>query len=279
MAFGLLGATALAGGGGLFALSFLEERFAFHPSRIVEMTPEAVGLKHEDVRLATADGESIAGWWIGAGEEAPTILFLHGNAGNISHRLHNLALIHRAGLSTLIVDYRGYGESSGAPSEAGLYEDARAAWRHLTEKRGLDPARIVLYGESIGSVPVLNLARELAAAGQKGPAALVLEGAFTSALDMGRRVFPFLPLKLVLKMKMENLEAIRETRIPTLFLHGAEDEIVPIRMARTLYEASPAPIKEFHEIPRAMHNTVWMTAGDEVEKHVREFVDRVIAAR
>jgi len=278
IAIGVFAAAILAGGGSLFALSLLEDKFAFHPSRVVEMTPQAVGLAFEDVRLATPDGQALAGWWLPGEPGAPAILFMHGNAGNISHRLHTLALLRQAGFAILIFDYRGYGDSTGAPSEEGLYEDARAAWDHVTRERSFAPGRVVLYGESIGTAPALNLAHELAAAGRPGPGALVLEGAFTSALEMGRRIFPFLPLKLILKMKMENREAIKDVTAPTLFIHGAEDEIVPLRMGRELFAGSPAEMKEFAEVPQAMHNSVWMLGGEEVRNVVEDFVGRAIPA-
>jgi fermentation-respiration switch protein FrsA (DUF1100 family) len=271
-----LGAAVLIGGGALLALGFLEEKFAFYPSRAIEMTPDALGLRHEEVRLDTADGQRIAGWWLPAAEPLATVLFLHGNAGNISHRLHHLMLLHGADLSVLIIDYRGYGESSGSPSEEGLYLDTDAAWKHLTGTKGIDPGRIVLYGESIGCVPALHLARKIRRAGRPHPGALVLEGVFTSALEMGRRVFPFLPIRLILSMKMDNLSAVAEVDAPTLFLHGSDDEIVPIRMARRVFDASPARLKEFYEVPGGMHNTVWMIAGTEITDAIRAFLVRAL---
>ncbi len=271
-----LGMAVLIGGGTLLALGFLEEKFAFYPSRAIEITPDAVGLRHEEVRLEAADGQRIAGWWLPAAEPLATVLFLHGNAGNISHRLHHLMLLHAADLSVLIIDYRGYGESSGSPTEEGLYLDADAAWEHLTESKGIDPARIALYGESIGCVPALHLAREIRRAGRPDPGALVLEGAFTSALEMGRRVFPFLPLRLILSMKMDNLSTVAEVDAPMLFIHGSNDEIVPIRMARRVFDASPARLKEFHEVRGGMHNTIWMIAGNEIQQAIRAFLVKAL---
>jgi fermentation-respiration switch protein FrsA (DUF1100 family) len=272
MATGVVSLLAVAGFGALLGLTFLEEKFAFHPSKVIEMTPEAVGLEFEDVRIISSDGEQITGWWIPASSPGPALLFLHGNAGNISHRLHALALLQKAGLSVLIIDYRGYGQSSGAPSEEGIYLDAASAWRHLVGKRELTASKIVVYGESIGSAPALNLVRELESRGKQPPGALILEGAFTSALEMGRRIFPFLPLKLILKMKMDNLDAIRHVTTPTLLLHAGEDEIVPIEMGKALHQASAATEKEFRAVPEARHNTVWMVRGDEVQQIIRQFV-------
>jgi pimeloyl-ACP methyl ester carboxylesterase len=279
MALRFLVVAAMAGGGSLLGLAFMEERIAFHPSRTIDMTPDAAGLRYEDVQLLTSDGERIAAWWLPVEGSRATILFLHGNAGNICHRLHNLALLCRAGHSVLIIDYRGYGESSGSPSEQGLYLDAIAAWEHLTGSGGIDPGRVFLYGESIGSAPALNLARELLRTGRPGPGGLILEGAFTTAVEMGQRVFPFLPMRLILRMRMDNLGAVAEVDSPTLFLHAARDEIVPIRMGRRLHEASAARVKRFYEVPGAHHNTSWMVAGEEIQQTVSEFIERVLESR
>lgn len=268
----ILAVAAVMAGGSLIALGFLEERAAFHPSRLIERTPQAVGIAHEEVRLRASDGETIAGWWITAPDPVAQVLFLHGNAGNISHRLYQIALLNRAGFSVLIVDYRGYGESTGSPTEAGLYLDARAAWEHMVGTREISPGRILIYGESIGSVPALRLAGDIRQAGDPGPAALVLEGAFTSALDMGRRLLPFLPLRLVMSLKMDNLSAITRIETPLLFIHGSRDEIVPIRMGRRLYESAVSPVRSFVEVPGAMHNSVWLEAGSDLPDRIKEFL-------
>lgn len=271
---GLLGAIVLAGGAALGALWLLEERIIFHPSREIFATPGSVGLAYEDVRIPTSDGETIAGWWIPAGPGATTILFLHGNAGNLSHRLDTVEALHREGFGVLIVDYRGYGESSGAPTEQGIYRDARAAWDHLVGARGLPPPRIVIYGESIGSAPALRLAADLRAGGLPGPRGLVLEGAFTSGAEMGRRILPFLPVGWVARTRMDNLAAVREIAAPVLFVHAGLDEIVPIAMGRRLHEASASSLKLFVEVPGARHNTVWALASKAVAGAVREFAAR-----
>jgi len=275
-AFGLLGAAIVAGAGLLLALSFLEERIIFHPSRRIEMTPDILRLPWDDARVTTSDGETIAGWFVPAERHFATILFLHGNAGNVSHRITSLAGLRSSGFSCLIIDYRGYGESTGAPSEAGIVTDARAAWDHLTKTRAIDPTRIVLYGESIGSFPVLSLAREIRRSGGAGPGAIVLEGAFTTALEMGRRIFPFVPLRWVIRSRFDNLGAVKEVDAPTLFIHAGRDEIVPIEMGRRLHESSAARMKEFHEIPGARHNTVWIDGGSRVVRLVRSFAERAL---
>ncbi len=278
MSLGIAGWVALGAGAFLAFLWLMQERMTFHPSRLVETTPAAFGLLHDEVRIHAPDGPLITGWWVPGPPGSPAILFLHGNAGNVSHRLFQLRQLHEAGLGVLLIDYRGYGESTGSPTEAGLKRDARASWDHLTGRLGQSASRTILYGESIGTAPALSLARDLAASG--APAAgIVLEGAFTSALDVARRAFPFLPLSWVLRLEMDNLGAIRQVRLPVLFIHGSRDEIVPLRMGRALYEASASREKEFLEVPGAMHNTVWSTSPDAVREKVRAFALAVAVAR
>lgn len=270
-----LGIALLAAAGGLALLYFLEDSFIYHPIRDLDRDPSFLGLPFESVSLQTSDGETIGAWLVPADPAVATVLFLHGNAGNRSHRIESLAAIRRAGFTTLMIDYRGYGESSGRPSEAGLLADARAAWEHLTGERGVPAGEIVLYGESLGSAPALALAAELARAGRPGPGAIVLEGAFTSALAMGRRIFPFLPLSWIMKTRFDNLGTIRDVESPTLFLHAGSDEIVPIGMGRALHDASPARMKEFVTVPGAGHNTLWFTPGSDPPARLRAFLVRV----
>lgn len=273
-----LGALALAAALGLAGLWMLQDNFIFHPSRRVEATPEFFGLPFEPVRLAAADGVEISGWYIPAHGAVATLLFLHGNAGNIGNRVTDIAELRRAGFATFIIDYRGYGESGGKPSVEGLHRDARAAWSWLTAQRGVAPDRIALYGESLGSVPALSLARDLQRERSGAPAAVILVGAFTSGLEMGRRHYPFLPVRLVLRSPLDNLSAIAEVTVPTLLIHGEQDEIVPLEMARRLYERSPAARKEVIAIPHASHNSLWMDRDREYMERFVRFVSAAIAA-
>jgi fermentation-respiration switch protein FrsA (DUF1100 family) len=272
-----LGALALAALLGLAGLWMLQDFFIFHPARRIEATPGFFGLPFEPVRLTASDGVEISGWYIPAPDAVATLLFLHGNAGNIGNRITDIAALRRAGFATLIIDYRGYGDSSGRPSVDGLHRDARAGWSWLTAQRGLAPGRIALYGESLGSVPALELARELQRE-QGPPAAVILVGAFTSGLEMGRHHYPFLPVRLVLRSRLDNLSAIGEVTVPTLLIHGEQDEVVPIEMGLRLFEVSPATLKELITIPRASHNSLWMDRDREYMERFRSFVSAAIAA-
>lgn len=271
--------AAVTYAGVLLFLFAIQDYFIFHPSKVVEIDPARLGIPYEDVSLRTIDGETLAGWFVPAEEPRATVLFLHGNAGNRAHRLHALKGLPEAGLSVLIIDYRGYGESTGSPGEEGLQRDARAAWDHLTRERGLFPGEIVLYGESLGSAPALYLAARLEREGKGGPAAVILEGAFTSALEMGKRSFPFLPVSWVLRSRFDNLSLIREVTAPTLIIHARRDEIVPIEMARRLHEASASVMKDLREVEPGGHNTLWMEGARELYTEIGGFVGRVARRR
>lgn len=266
--------AAVAYTGVLLFLFAIQDYFIFHPLKVVEIDPARLGIPYETVSIRTVDGETLAGWLVPAESPRATVLFFHGNAGNISHRLHALMGLPEVGLSVLMIDYRGYGESTGSPSEEGIYRDAEAAWDHLTKERGLAPREIVLYGESLGSAPSLHLAAKLEREGNQGPAAVILEGAFASALEMGKRSFPFLPVSWVLRSRFDNLSRIREVTAPTFIIHAVRDEIVPIEMARRLHEASAARIKQLREVEPGGHNTLWMQGARELYAEIAGFVKR-----
>src|SRR5687768_2366518 len=179
----------------VFAVSifFVQPRLVYYPEygRSITGTPDDLGLDYEAVELATDDGETLHGWFVPAPGAKATVLFFHGNAGNISHRMGYLAMLYSLGYNTFILDYRGYGESSGEPSESGTYRDAQAAWQYVTVKKGIAPSEIVLFGESLGGAVAAWLAT------RKEPGLLVLASAFTSVPDMGAKLYPFLPVRLL----------------------------------------------------------------------------------
>jgi hypothetical protein len=237
-------------------LYLLQGRMVFLPhlpGRALDATPEAIGLDYEDAVIETADGERLHGWFVPADTARGTLLFFHGNAGNISHRLDSLAIFNRLGLDVLMVDYRGYGQSSGEPSEAGTYRDARAAWDWLVA-RGVPPGRIVVFGRSLGGA----VGAWLAGQADVSPAGLIVESSFTSGTDMARRLYPWLPARLITRLKYPVRDHVAAATSPVLVIHSRDDEIIPFDMGRALFDAAPEP-KTFFEL-RGDHNAgFWLS--------------------
>jgi len=233
----------------------------FFPSRAIEQTPEQAGLAYRELALQTEDGERLHGWRLEA-RAAPIghILFCHGNGGNIGDRLLFAALLTRAGFDVLLFDYRGYGRSSGRPSEQGTYRDARAARACLLDQPGVDASRTLLLGESLGGAVALDLALA------HPPAGLVLLSAFTSVRAMARLHYPYIPATVV-PDAYPNLRRIGELRAPLLVLHGEGDEIVPVAHARELADAAPQP-KHLVTFPGVGHADVVPLAGEAVTAEI-----------
>lgn len=202
------------------------------PGRAVVATPADIGLDYEALRIATADGETLDAWFVPAAPERAVLLFFHGNAGNISHRLDSLRIFHQLGLSVLIIDYRGYGRSTGRPSEPGTYEDALAAWNHLVETRGVDPGQIVLFGRSLGGAVATWLAARHA------PRALIVESTFRSVPDMAAEIYWFLPVRTLARVRYPVERLLGEADAPVLIVHSRDDEIIPFSHAEALHAAA-----------------------------------------
>lgn len=205
------------------------------PSRRLVGTPASLGLPFEEVRLATADGETLHGWYVPAPGATHTLLFCHGNAGNISHRLASLEIFHALGLSVLIFDYRGYGQSTGTPTEAGTYRDAEAAWRHLVDGRGTAPDRIVVFGRSLGAGIAAGLQEANEAAG------MILESTFSSVPDLAAELYPWLPARWLSRYRYETIARLPRLTLPLLIVHSRNDEIIPFSHGQRLYEAANVP--------------------------------------
>jgi fermentation-respiration switch protein FrsA (DUF1100 family) len=213
---------------------FFQNRFIYYPTDDFAVLPDQVGLSCEDVWIDVSPTEQINGWYIAGRPDKRTVLFLHGNGGNIGHRLPHLQFLQSLGVSVLIIDYRGYGRSKGKPSEENFYADASASYQWIVKTKGVGPDRIILFGESIGGGVAANLAATSPCAG------LILESSFTSIGDMARRVFAFLPTGLLLRSKYNTLEKLGKLTCPVLVTHSPEDDIVPFEMGQKLYaEAKP----------------------------------------
>ena len=243
-----------------------EARLIYFPERAIAMTPQQRGMKYEDVWLTAADGVRLNGWFMpGNHPSGLTVLLLHGNAGNISHRFEKYAIFHQLGLDVFALDYRGYGNSAGEPDETGLYLDARTAYRYLVEQRGVDPHKLVVYGESLGVAVAVDLLGQVAAAG------LVLEEGFTSAPDVGHEMYPFLPMRWLMHAQYNTLGKIGRINAPLLIFHSREDEFFSMQHAQKLLAAAPAP-KELVEL-RGGHNEAFMLSTEVYRNALRRFAD------
>ena len=218
---------------GYFGLQAFEQQRVFLPETAMAGTPDTVGLAYQAVELDTMDGETLSAWFLPqSSANAPVLLLAHGNNGNISTRLALLALLHRSGAALLIFDYRGYGTSSGSPSEAGTYADVLAAWLYLTEIRGIAPQRIVIHGRSLGGPVAAWLAAQVE------PAGLILESTFTDMMTLGEHHYPWLPVRLIGKLRYPTLDYLADVRAPVLVIHSPDDELVPFAHGKALHNAA-----------------------------------------
>ncbi|MGH9367887.1 MAG: alpha/beta hydrolase, partial [Thermoanaerobaculia bacterium] len=241
-----------------------EDRLIYFPQKALDARPEDYGLTAEDLAVETADGVRLSGWWIrGRGELV--LLFFHGNAGNVSHRLERARdLVAALGLDVVLVDYRGYGESGGKPSENGLYEDGEAIWRAVAA-RGVAPGRIVMFGESLGCAVAIETAL------RRPCRALILEAPFLSVPEMAKSVYPFLPSFLV-RTKFDNGSKAARLAVPKLLVAAERDEVVPPQQTRRLF-ALAAPPKELFVIPGARHNDASLVGGKPYLEALRRFLE------
>jgi fermentation-respiration switch protein FrsA (DUF1100 family) len=229
--------------------SAVERSLIYYPTRRLEATPGEYGLPFEDVRVTAEDGVRLHGWYV-PGSRPVTVLWCHGNAGNVSHRVENLRLLRdRLGVGTLLFDYRGYGESDGTPSEIGTYRDARA-YRVWLRERTAGP--VVYFGRSLGAAVAAALAVEAP------PAALVLETPFTSVRAMANATLP--GAGYLFRTRYDTLGLVGRIRAPVLVLHGDADEVVPFHHGQAVFAAAREP-KRFFRIPGAHHNDTYLVGG------------------
>lgn len=242
------------------------------PGRSLVATPAAIGADYESVTLTTKDGVELHGWFIPHASARATVLFFHGNAGNISHRLDFIAQLRDLGLAVLIDDYRGYGRSRGEPSETGTARDARAAWQYLTRERGLSPAEIVVFGRSLGAAVAAELAR-----GHR-PAAVILASPFTSVPAAAQEAYPFLPARWLARIEYPTLRYVREISAPVLVIHSRKDEIIPFAHGRAVFEAAGEP-KRFLPLASGGHNEGFMASREAYLAGIDCFLTEVAGLR
>ncbi|MCM8813400.1 MAG: alpha/beta hydrolase [Candidatus Omnitrophica bacterium] len=233
---------------------FLEQKGLYHPYKEIPETPQNVGIAFEDVHFKTADGQTLNGWFVPAPGARLTVVYCHGNAGNITHRLHKVKFFHEMGLNFFIFDYRGYGKSTGKPSEQGLYLDAQAAYDYAVSRSDVDKERIIVYGKSLGG-PV---AAELCV--RRKARALVLEGSFASVALRAQELYPFLPMNLLITQKYETMVKVKGLTIPKLIAHARQDEVISFRHAERLFAAAAEP-KQLLPFDGGHNDDVYVTSA------------------
>ncbi|MGM0540566.1 MAG: alpha/beta hydrolase [Thermodesulfobacteriota bacterium] len=225
----------------LIFLAFMGQKLLiFCPVREIEATPADLQLPYEPLQLSTPDGETLHAWFVPGDQNRPVVLFCHGNNSNISSPSHLkfLELLHSLGLSTIIFDYRGFGRSSGSPDQAGTYRDGEAVWKHLVQSRGYTGRDILIWGKSLGGGIASYLASQ-----HQDCRALVLEATFTSIPDVARRLFPILPVKWIVRHEYPVHRHVSKVDSPVLVMHSPEDETIPYRLGRRVFEAAREPKK------------------------------------
>ncbi|WP_319469538.1 alpha/beta hydrolase [uncultured Pseudodesulfovibrio sp.] len=248
---------------------FSQRRMLYQPRHEIRITPADAGLEYQDVHLTNELGTRIHGWWVPCENARFTLLFSHGNGGNVSHRVESLRIFHDLGLSVLVYDYSGYGMSEGKPSETATEADALAAWDWLTAEQDIAPQSVILLGRSLGGGVSAGLAKTLTKNGTS-PAGLILESTFTSIPDMGALLYPWLPVRLLAKYRYETKADIAEVDIPILFAHSPEDDIIPYALGIELFESYRGP-KSFLELT-GDHNTGFILSGEKYPQGIGKFL-------
>jgi fermentation-respiration switch protein FrsA (DUF1100 family) len=249
------------------ALMIFEEKFIYFPQKYPQGAyDQARSIPNlRDCWIKTEDSVTIHAWFAPAESAKATFVISHGNAGNISHRFLLLRSLQRHGYNVLMYDYRGYGRSEGTPSEDGIYKDGLAAYDYTLTLPEVKHGPAFLWGTSLGGAVVIDVATH------RQPAGLILESTFTSAKDVARVVYPFLPVQFFMSTRLNSIEKIKTLKVPVLVIHGALDSIIPIGLGRRLFNAANEP-KDFYEIPNADHNDTFFIGGDEYFSRIGRFV-------
>ena len=245
-------------------LFIFQSHYVYYPVRPLSADPASIGLNFESISFETADRVKLSGWFIPGENARGVVLFCHGNAGNISHRLESIQIFHQLGLDIFIFDYRGFGQSEGKPTEQGTYQDAEAAWQYLTEERQVNPNKVIVFGRSLGGAVASWLAQ------RHTPGALIIESTFTSLPDIAARLYPYFPVRLLSRFKYNTAEYLDRINCPVLIVHSRDDEIMPFSHGQRLFEMAKEP-KRFLEIS-GTHNEGFIISGKRYEEGLNTFV-------
>ncbi|MHC4069293.1 MAG: alpha/beta hydrolase [Planctomycetota bacterium] len=241
-----------------WTLYFMQATFLYRPVGEVTYTPEALSLDFEKVTYKSEDGLNISAWYVPADNSRLTILFCHGNGGNMMHRLDSINIFNNLGLNCFLFDYRGYGNSEGTPSEEGTYMDAMGAYKWLTAEKKVPPDDIIIFGRSLGASVAAHLASRVEAR------TLIIESAFTSYVDIGRKFYPYMPVRWFARFSYETIEYIKKVHYPLMIIHSRNDDLVPFDFALELHEVANEP-KELVEI-FGSHNDGFLISGEIYKK-------------
>lgn len=248
-----------------FYFRYFERRSVYFPLAEIEATPQDISLSYEDIIFETKDNIKLSAWFIPVNAPRATLIFCHGNGGNISHRLEKIKIFYDLNLNVFIFDYRGYGKSGGRPTEKGLYRDAEAAYDYLVGNKKIRQEKIVVFGESLGSAVAVDLASKKPISG------IIIEGGFTSARDMAKRIYPLLPT-FIYTVRFDSYAKIKNVKSPKLFFHSKNDEIVPFVLGKKLFEKADSG--EFVEIIGG-HNTAFLDCKKLVISKIEEFLKQI----
>ncbi|MBT7616819.1 MAG: alpha/beta hydrolase [Calditrichaeota bacterium] len=257
-------------GGGIYIglcilLVIMEPKLIFFPEKQMSQTPENIGLVYESLMLPSSNGVKIHGWFVPSENAKATIIFCHGNAGNISHRMDSIRMFNEMGLSVFIFDYQGYGKSEGKPTEKGTYQDAQAAWDYLVKDRKTNPEEIIIFGRSLGGAIAAWLAKENTAG------ALIVESTFTSIAAVGQRMYPIIPVKLISSIKYNTMKHLKQVRVPVLVVHSPDDELISFKYGQQLFDSANEP-KHFLEI-KGTHNDGFLMSGENYVDGIKGFLE------
>jgi fermentation-respiration switch protein FrsA (DUF1100 family) len=252
-------------------MSLLDQLFVYYPEPWQDRDwARLSGLPLEEVWFQAADGARLFGWYVEAQADRPIILWCHGNAGNVIHRLENLKYLYQLGLSVFLFDYRGYGRSQRLrPSEEGLYQDALGAYDYLTRTRMIRPERLIVFGRSLGA----SVAGELASF--KSAVALILESSFPSVEAVARFHYGGLPAHWLLGAEFRLVDRLPQLLLQKLIIHGDKDDIIPIELGRQVFDAAKPP-KEWYVIKGADHNNTYQVGGGPYFRRLAEFIRKAL---
>ena len=252
-------------------LFFFQAKLLFFPDTVIVYTPSSIGLIYDRISLITKDNVNISAWYVpvSSGDtERGTILFCHGNAGNISHRLGLIKIFHDLGMNILIFDYRGYGESDGKPSEKGMYRDVEAAWDFLITTKQIPENKIIIVGRSLGGAIGAYIAQN------RDPQGLILDSTFVSVNDLGAELYRFIPVRIMSRFSFNTVKYLRNVTAPVLVIHSRNDDVVPFHQGQKVFESAQGN-KSFLEIT-GLHNDGYLTSAQRYAEGLESFISQII---